>query len=80
MSYSSSDYQADTVKVARAIHLAYRRAQYLLARWYSGFNIGADEATSAIAVRASELVADMEANGNAKLNTILAVSDLTLPE
>lgn len=80
MSYSSSDYQADTVKLARAFHLTYRRAQYLLARWYSGYNVGADEATTNIAVRASEFVADMEANGNAKLNTVLAVSDLKLPD
>ncbi len=80
MSYSSSDYAEDTIKTARAMHLAYRRAQYLLARWHSGMNAGADEQTTNIAVRCAELVADMEDNGNAKLNTILAVSDLKLPE
>jgi len=80
MSYSSSDFDADAVTVARTIHLAYRRAQFVVARWYAGgFDADADAATTNLVVRCTELIADMEANGNAKLNTVLAKSDLKLP-
>lgn len=79
MSYSTSDFDGDVVTLARTLHLAYRRAQFVVDRWFSGFNVGADEATTNVVVRATELIADYQAGGNAKLNTILFKSDLELP-
>ena len=79
MSYGN--FEADAVKTARTLHLAYRRCEYLLARWYSGINNSQtwDDATTNLMRRVAEMVADYDANGSAKLNTVLAKSDLSLP-
>ncbi len=81
MSYSKSDFEADAVKVARTLHLAYRRCEFLLARWYSGINaeFDSDATMGNLMNRVVELTADYEANGSAKLNTVMAKSDLSLP-
>ena len=90
MAYTTEDFVQDTVRGARAHHLAYARGQFLLSRWYAEFSavipndatevapgITGQEVTNII-VRCVEPTADMEANSNAKRNTILAVSDLPL--
>jgi len=90
MAYSQAEFIADAVRGARALHLAYVRSQFLLARWYAEFSatipndatevapgLTGQEVTN-IMVRATEMIADMEANNKAKLNTVLAVSDLPL--
>jgi hypothetical protein len=79
MSYGN--FETDAVKTARTLHLTYRRCEYLLARWYSGINNSQtwDDATTNLMSRVAELVDDYDANGSAKLNTVLAKSDLSLP-
>ena len=90
MAYTRSEFIQDVVRGARAHHLAYERGRFLIARWYAEFSgsipndatevapgLTGAEITNII-VRCSEQKADMEAAGNAKLNTILAVSDLPL--
>jgi hypothetical protein len=84
----------DTKNQTRALHSIYWRAKFLTSEWYghdlanngipntssivgnSGFT--GIELTNII-VRCLELITDMETNNNAKLNTIIAVSDLSLP-
>ena len=84
MSYARPDFEADAVKTARTLHVAFRRAQYLQARWNSGIN--ADFPNSGDTIkhndlmnRVNDLIADYLADGQGKLNQILALSDLTLP-
>ena len=82
--YDKAQCESDMVKVARTLHLSYRRSKYLLDRWYSGLNAEFPNAGDTIAHnnlmnRVAELVADYEANTNAKLNTVMALSDLQLP-
>jgi len=78
--YSTSEFDADAVRTAATLHLAYRRAQFLLARWYSGINNEiSDAATINLMSRCAEIMADYEAGGSAKLNTVLAKSNLKLP-
>ena len=90
MAYTQTEFIQDVVRGARAHHLAYERGRFLLARWYAEFSdtipndatevapgLTGAEVTNLI-VRCSEQKADMEADGSAKLNTILAVSDLPL--
>lgn len=83
MSYDPATFQADATKTARTLHLSFRRCQYLLSRWYAGMNTEFPAETHAdlnnLMNRVSELVTDYEANSNAKLNTVMAQSDLTLP-
>jgi len=83
MAYSGGDFQADATKTARTLHLAYRRCAYLLDRWYAGqnadFPIGTFPDLNNLMNRVSEFTTDYEAASNAKLNTVMAVSDLTLP-
>lgn len=91
MAYSQSDLVTDVQTSARTMHLSYRRAKFVLERWFSGLNADIDnDATeyapgitgaeiTNIITRCSELVADYEAGTNAKLNTILQLSDLALP-
>jgi hypothetical protein len=90
MAYTQAEFIADVVRAARAHHLAYERGQFILARWYAEFSAGVPNDATEVApgitgaeitnviVRCSEQIADMEAGGSAKLNTILAVSDLPL--
>jgi hypothetical protein len=91
MTYNSNDMIVDAQTAAKTMHLAYRRAKFILERWFSGLNaeipnnatevfpgITGAEVTSLI-TRCSELVADYEAGSNAKLNTIIQLSDLKLP-
>ena len=82
MAYSNFD--ADAVVVARTLHLAYPRSKFLLDRWYNGANTehpneGAGIPVNNLMNRVAELVSDYEANSNAKLGTVLTMSDLTLP-
>ena len=90
MAYTQTEFIQDVVRGARAHHLAYERGRFLLARWFAEFSatipndatevapgITGAEVTNII-VRCIEQTGDMEANGNAKLNTVLAVSDLPL--
>jgi hypothetical protein len=90
MAYTLDDFIQDTVRGARAHHLAYERGRFLLARWYAEFSAQVPNDATEVApgltgqqitnimVRCSEQIADMKATGNAKLNTILQVSDLPL--
>jgi len=78
--YSVSEFEQDAATVAATLHLAYRRCQFLLPRWYSGINNEiSDPATINLMSRVAEMVADYEAEGSAKLNTVLAKSNLSLP-
>jgi hypothetical protein len=90
MAYTQTEFIQDVVRGARAHHLAYERGRFLIARWYAEFSasipndatevapgITGAEATGII-TRCLEQVADMQDGSNAKLNTILAVSDLPL--
>ena len=90
MAYTQDDFVADVIRAARIKHLDYERSRYLLARWYAEFSseipndsteifegITGQEVTN-IMVRCSEVISDMEADGSAKLNTVLQVSDLPL--
>jgi hypothetical protein len=83
MAYGSSEFSADATKTARTLHLAYRRCSFLLDRWYAGANTAFPIETypeiNTLMNRVAELVTDYEATSNAKLNTVLAVSDLQLP-
>jgi hypothetical protein len=90
MAYSKDEFVSDVIRSARIKHLAYHRDQFIIARWYAEFSgqIPNDDTPVAdgltgqqitnIIVRATENTSDMEAGGNAKLNTILQVSDLPL--
>jgi len=90
MVYSLDDFVRDTVRDARSKHLAYLRDKYLLSRWFAEFSSQVPNDATVVAegltgqkitnimVRALENTGDMEANDNAKLNTVLAVSDLPL--
>lgn len=79
-SYGTGEFSGDAEKCARTLHLAYRRCEYLLARWYSGINTETwDDATTNLMSRVAELVTDYDANGSAKLNTVMAKSNLQLP-
>jgi hypothetical protein len=90
MAYTQAEFIQDVVRGARAHHLAYERGRFLLSRWWAEFSatipndatevapgITGQEVTN-IMVRCVEQTTDMEANDNAKRNTILAVSDLPL--
>lgn len=83
MSYSGSEFQTDATRTARSLHLAYRRCTYLLSRWYSGINAQFPAETypdlNNLMSRVAELKADYEDNSNAKLNTVMKLSDLQLP-
>lgn len=83
MSYGPGEFEADAVRTARTLHLAYRRSEYLLSRWWSGLNTQFPNETypeiNNLMNRVAELVADYHDNSNAKLNTVMAKSDLTLP-
>ena len=90
MAYTQSGFIEDVVRGARAHHLAYERGRFLLARWFAEFSATIPNDATEVApgltgaeitnliVRCSEQTEDMQANGNAKLNTVLAVSDLPL--
>lgn len=83
--YSASDFSTDAQVTARTMHLAYRRAKFLLDRWWAGGqsahfpNEGDGIAMNSLMNRVAELVADYEAGGNAKLGTIMVMSNLQLP-
>jgi len=90
MAYTQAEFIQDVVRGARAHHLAYERGRFLLSRWFAEFSatipndatevapgITGAEVTNIIN-RCVEQTEDMEANSNAKRNTILAVSDLPL--
>ena len=92
MAYTQANFIEDVVRGARAHHLAYERGRFLIARWFAEFSatipndatevapgLTGAEVTNLI-TRCIEQKADMEApdGGNAKLNTVLAVSDLPL--
>lgn len=84
MSYSKGEFEEDAKRTARTLHLAYRRSKYLLDRWWSGLNSDFPNSGDTVSMnnlmnRVSELVSDYEASSSAKLNTVLAKSDLTLP-
>ena len=84
MGYSASEFEQDAAKAARTLHAAYLRAKYLQSRWFSGVNAefpnsGGTIKHNDLMNRLGEIVTDFEASGNAKLNTILALSDITLP-
>ena len=83
MAYSNGEFESDALKVARVLHLSYRRCEYLLDRWYSGMNTQFPAETypalNNLMNRVAEKVADYDADSSAKLNTVLAISDLQLP-
>ena len=82
--YTSSEFEKDAEAVARSLHLAYRRSQYLLARWNAGMNTEFPNSGDTIPMnnlmnRVMELITDYDATGSAKLNTVMAKSNLQLP-
>lgn len=82
--YTPSEFEEDAQAVARSMHLTYRRSQYLLSRWFAGMNSkfpnsGATVSMNNLMNRVAEIVSDYEANGSAKLNTVMAKSNLKLP-
>lgn len=82
--YDNELMKEDLRKTARTLHAAIRRAEFCMQRWNNGPgasipNSGATAKWHNMATRCQELVTDMTAGGNAKLNTVLAVSDLNLP-
>lgn len=78
--YTEGAFEQDVKTTARTMHLAYRRAKYLMERWYGGMNlVDEDPDTALVMNRCDELITDYEANSNAKLNTIMNKSDLALP-
>lgn len=84
MAYSTGDFNQDAEVVARTLHLSYRRCKYFLDRWWGGMNAefpneGAGIPINNLASRVAELVADYDAASNAKLNTVMAMSNLKLP-
>jgi len=83
MAYGTSNFNDDATRTARTLHLAYRRCKFLLDRWYGGMNTEFPAETfpaiNNLMNRVAELTADYEATSNAKLNTVMAVSDLSLP-
>lgn len=53
--YSVTEFEADAATVAATLHLAYRRCQFLLPRWYSVINNEiSDPATINLMSRAAE--------------------------
>lgn len=84
MAYGTGEFQQDAEKTARSLHLAFRRCEYLLDRWWSGMNTsfpnsGATVPMNNLMNRVAEMVADYEASSNAKLNTVMGMSNLQLP-
>ena len=84
MAYDINDLQDDMVSVAKALHLSYRRCKCVTDRWNSGLsdqvpNSGATAKYHTLMTRVGEFVASFESNNNAKLNQILALSNLKLP-
>lgn len=84
MAYDNELWKDDARKAAQTLHAAFVRAQFCLNRWNNGPgtsipNSGGTAKWHNAATRFSELVTDMTANNNAKLNTIQTVSDLNLP-
>lgn len=83
MAYSNADFENDAVRTARSLHMAYRRCTFLIARWYGGMNaefpVGTHPDLNNLMSRVAEMKTDYEATSSAKLNTVMAVSDLTLP-
>lgn len=84
MSYGKSEFEHDAEVAARTLHLSYRRNKYLLDRWYGGCNAlfpneGDGVPMNDFMNRVLEQTADYAALGQAKLNTIMAISNLTLP-
>lgn len=83
---------SDVQTQAKTLHLAYRRAKFILERWNSGLNTQiTNDATEYVPGitgiqinnlinRCVEFVADYEDGASAKLNTVLALSDLELPD
>lgn len=82
----------DVQTQAKTLHLAYRRAKFILERWNGGLSSEiANDATEYVTDvsgeeihnlinRCNEFVTDYEASTNAKLNTVLLLSDLQLPD
>ncbi len=79
--YSTSDFSDDAKVAARTMHLAYRRARYILDRWLGGMNVEFAAVPQAVAFMAvvQDMVAYFEANDLAKLKDVMTVSDLKLP-
>lgn len=79
--YTQSDFASDARVAARTMHLAYRRARYILDRWNAGMNAeyaGVPDAVAFIA-RITDMVNYFEANNNAYLEVVMKLSDLKLP-
>jgi len=92
MAYNEADLGNDLFNTGETMHLAYRRAKFLLDRWNSGMSDAVQNDTTEyydgvtgidihnFINRCSELVTDYETNTSAKLNTVLKLSNLTLPD
>jgi hypothetical protein len=82
--YGKSDYEDDVKATARVLHLAFRRGQFLLARWNSGLNVAFPDKThpelNAFMAHVASMVDDYQAKDSAKLNVVLPFSDLQLPK
>ena len=79
--YSTTDLASDAKVAARTMHLAYRRARYILDRWNAGMNAkyaGVPDAVNFMA-RISDMCAYFEASNGANLKHVMALSDLNLP-
>lgn len=79
--YSTGDFANDARIAARTMHVAYRRARYILDRWNAGMDTeyaGVPDAVAFMA-RVADMVAYFEANANEYLEDVMQVSDLKLP-
>lgn len=81
--YDQTKFQKDLVTMATTMHASYRRGQLMLDRWNNGMNNVIPNSGDGVLAhnlmnRVSEMVSDYEANNNAKLNTIISLSAMTL--
>lgn len=83
VSYDVGSIPTDMTNLARVLHRAYVFGKYCLLRWWGGIN---SEMTAKdfptennFMNRVAELVQDYEKDNNAKLNTIVVLSDFRLP-
>ena len=79
--YSTTDLASDAKVAARTMHLAYRRARYILDRWNAGMSTEYASLPDAVNFMAHivDMVTYFEANEQANLKHVMTLSDLKLP-
>jgi hypothetical protein len=78
--YGTTDFANDAKVAARTMHLAYRRARYIMDRWNAGMNAEYADLPDAVNFMAKiiDMCAYFEANEQANLKHVMALSDLKL--